>query len=82
MRYFYCKNGDDVITVSTDTDISSSLIFEINSVYDSLIVEIRYVNGQIITFATIPMKEIYIFKKKGNFVVPIKIPNSEKNILE
>ena len=26
------KNGDEIITISTDTDISSTLIFEVNSV--------------------------------------------------
>ena len=41
LRYFYTKNGDEILVLSTDMDISSTLIFEISSTRDHLIYEIR-----------------------------------------
>ena len=52
-RMFFSKNGDEVIQVTTDTDISSTLIFEISSVSDHLIFELRSVpQNEIIAFTT------------------------------
>ncbi|KAL4429121.1 hypothetical protein ABPG74_015149 [Tetrahymena malaccensis] len=78
--YSYSKTEDYVIQITVDTDISSSLIFQITSSLESLIIELRTIskNDEVLAFCSEQIKNIYFFNAEGFIILPLSIPDINK----
>lgn len=65
------------MAISVDTDISSSLIFELSSPFDSIVMELKNsTNNSTLSYSTLQVQQFYMLGQKGVLLIPLKVPSS------